>query len=73
MPNWSATTASGGHYGHDPATLAVGAGTAGYFAVRRSQDAIAAYQPVFDKQLAFQRKLGMTPVFPTLEDFVAMP
>jgi alkanesulfonate monooxygenase SsuD/methylene tetrahydromethanopterin reductase-like flavin-dependent oxidoreductase (luciferase family) len=58
------------HYGHDPAALAVGAGTAGCFAARSSQDAIAAYRPVFDKQLTFQRRLGMTPVFPTLEDFV---
>jgi alkanesulfonate monooxygenase SsuD/methylene tetrahydromethanopterin reductase-like flavin-dependent oxidoreductase (luciferase family) len=58
-------------YGHDPATIAVGAGTAGYYAARRSQDAIEAYRPIFAGQLAFQQRLGMTPVFPTLEDFVA--
>jgi len=58
------------HYGHDPARIAVGAGTAGYYAERRSQDAVEAYRPVFEGQLAFQRRLGLEPVFPTLEDFV---
>ncbi len=58
------------HYGYDPALATVGAGTAGYYAERNSQDAIAAYRPVFDGHLAFQRRLGMEPVFPTLEDFV---
>jgi alkanesulfonate monooxygenase SsuD/methylene tetrahydromethanopterin reductase-like flavin-dependent oxidoreductase (luciferase family) len=58
------------HYGHDPAAAAVGAGTAGYYATRTSQDAIAAYRPVFDGHLAFQQRLGMQPVFATLEDFV---
>jgi alkanesulfonate monooxygenase SsuD/methylene tetrahydromethanopterin reductase-like flavin-dependent oxidoreductase (luciferase family) len=57
-------------YGHDPAAAVVGAGTAGYYTARRSQDAIEAYRPVFAGQLAFQRSLGLTPVFPTLEDFV---
>lgn len=57
-------------YGHDPATAVVGAGTAGYYAARRSQDAVAAYRPVFEGQLAFQRRLGLEPVFATLEDFV---
>ncbi|WP_250292723.1 LLM class flavin-dependent oxidoreductase [Frankia sp. CiP1_Cm_nod1] len=58
------------HYGHDPALAAVGAGTAGYYAERSSQDAIAGYRPVFEGYLAFQKRLGMEPVFPTLEDFV---
>jgi alkanesulfonate monooxygenase SsuD/methylene tetrahydromethanopterin reductase-like flavin-dependent oxidoreductase (luciferase family) len=58
------------HYGHDPARATVGAGTAGYYAARNSQDAIATYRPVFEGQLAFQRRLGLEPVFPTLEDFV---
>ncbi|HXW45952.1 MAG TPA: LLM class flavin-dependent oxidoreductase [Streptosporangiaceae bacterium] len=58
------------HYGHDPALAAVGAGTAGYYAARTSQEAIAAYQPVFAGYLAMQRRMGMEPVFPTLEDFV---
>jgi alkanesulfonate monooxygenase SsuD/methylene tetrahydromethanopterin reductase-like flavin-dependent oxidoreductase (luciferase family) len=58
------------HYGHDPAGIAVGAGTAGYYAERNSQDAISAYRPVFAHYLAFQKKLGVQPAFPTLEDFV---
>lgn len=58
------------HYGHDPARIAVGAGTAGYYAARTSQAAIEAYRPVFAGYLAFQERLGVAPVFPTLEDFV---
>src|ERR1700742_2945042 len=59
------------HYGHDPAQLAVGAGTAGFYTERSSQDAIDAYRPVFARYLAMQGRLGVQPVFPTLEDFVA--
>ena len=55
---------------HDPAAIAVGAGTAGYYATRNFQDAIDAYCPVFAGYLAFQERLGVQPVFPTLEDFV---
>ncbi len=58
------------HYGHDPALITVGAGTAGYYAAKSSQDAIDAYRPVFEGYLKFQEKLGVPPVFPTLEDFV---
>jgi alkanesulfonate monooxygenase SsuD/methylene tetrahydromethanopterin reductase-like flavin-dependent oxidoreductase (luciferase family) len=58
------------HYGHDPARAVVGAGTAGYCAARTSQEAIAAYRPVFEDRLAFQKRLGVEPVFATLEDFV---
>jgi alkanesulfonate monooxygenase SsuD/methylene tetrahydromethanopterin reductase-like flavin-dependent oxidoreductase (luciferase family) len=57
-------------YGHDPAAAVVGAGTAGYYAERNSQDAIDAYRPVFEGQRAFQKRLGLEPVFSTLEDFV---
>ena len=40
-----ATTGNAGsHYGHDPAMAAVGAGTAGYYAARTSQEALAAYR-----------------------------
>ena len=59
------------HYGHDPAMAAVGAGTAGYYAARTSQEAVAAYGPVFAGYLIMQKRLGVAPVFPTLEDFVA--
>jgi len=58
------------HSGDDPAAIAVGAGTAGYYAGRNSQDAINAYRPVFAGYLAFQERLGVQPVFGTLEDFV---
>jgi alkanesulfonate monooxygenase SsuD/methylene tetrahydromethanopterin reductase-like flavin-dependent oxidoreductase (luciferase family) len=58
------------HYGHDPALVAVGAGSAGYYAARTSQQAIDVYRPVFAGYLKFQERLGVTPVFPTLEDFV---
>lgn len=58
------------HYGHDPARAVVGAGTAGYYAARTSQQAIADYRPVFEGHLGFQKRLGVEPVFATLEDFV---
>ncbi|MER7572515.1 LLM class flavin-dependent oxidoreductase [Streptomyces sp. NPDC126514] len=59
------------HYGHDPARIAVGAGTAGVYVARTTQEAIAAYRPVFESTMALQRSMGLEPVFPTLEDFVA--
>ena len=58
------------HYGHAPALATVGAGSAGFYAEPNSQDAINAYRPIFEGQLAFQKKLGLEPVFDTLEDFV---
>jgi alkanesulfonate monooxygenase SsuD/methylene tetrahydromethanopterin reductase-like flavin-dependent oxidoreductase (luciferase family) len=57
-------------YGHDPEQLGVGAGTAGYYAKRNSQEALAEYRPVFESSLALQRQMGLDPVFPTLEDYV---
>ncbi|MGW8375147.1 LLM class flavin-dependent oxidoreductase [Streptomyces sp. ODS28] len=57
-------------HGRDPADAVVGAGSAGFFAARTSQEAVAAYRPVYEGQLAFQKQLGLEPVFPTLEDFV---
>ncbi|MEE4546951.1 LLM class flavin-dependent oxidoreductase [Streptomyces sp. V4-01] len=59
------------HYGHDPALATVGAGSAGLYAARTSQEALAAFRPVFEGRLAFQRRIGLEPVFDTLEDFVA--
>jgi alkanesulfonate monooxygenase SsuD/methylene tetrahydromethanopterin reductase-like flavin-dependent oxidoreductase (luciferase family) len=59
------------HYGHDPASAVVGAGTAGYYSARNSQDALRVYRPIFDAQRAFQQKLGLQPVFADLDDFVA--
>ncbi|MGP2441714.1 LLM class flavin-dependent oxidoreductase [Streptomyces sp. JW3] len=59
------------HHGHDPAALAVGAGTAGVYVARTSQEALATYRPIFESNLAFQKQTGLPVVFETLEDFVA--
>lgn len=58
------------HYGHDPAGALVGAGSAGYYATPRSQDAVETYRPIFDARVAFLEKRGLDPVFHTLEDAV---
>ncbi|MER7934561.1 MULTISPECIES: LLM class flavin-dependent oxidoreductase [unclassified Streptomyces] len=58
------------HYGHDPAQIAVGAGTAGVLVAPTSQEALAAYRPVFESNLAFLKSAGLPVVFETLEDFV---
>ncbi|MCT9934243.1 LLM class flavin-dependent oxidoreductase [Planotetraspora sp. A-T 1434] len=57
-------------YGHDPADALVGAGTAGYYAAKTSQEAIETYRPVYDARIARFKKTGVTPVFPTLEDAI---
>ncbi|MFC4588610.1 LLM class flavin-dependent oxidoreductase [Sphaerisporangium corydalis] len=57
-------------YGHDPADALIGAGTAGYYGARTSQEAIKTYRPIFDARLALFRRLGLEPVFPTLEDAI---
>jgi alkanesulfonate monooxygenase SsuD/methylene tetrahydromethanopterin reductase-like flavin-dependent oxidoreductase (luciferase family) len=57
------------HYGH-PGRPRIGAGTAGYYAARNSQDAVATYRPIFEKRLAAFRKVGVQPVFTTLEDAI---
>jgi alkanesulfonate monooxygenase SsuD/methylene tetrahydromethanopterin reductase-like flavin-dependent oxidoreductase (luciferase family) len=59
------------HYGHDPAGIAIGAGTAGILVAPTSQEALAAYRPVFEANLAFSKQAGLPVVFETLEDFVA--
>ncbi len=56
------------HYGHDPADALVGAGTAGYYSAKTSQDAIATYRPIFDARSAAMRMRGIEPVFHSLED-----
>ncbi|MEW1721989.1 LLM class flavin-dependent oxidoreductase [Streptomyces sp. NPDC093109] len=58
------------HYGHDPAAAVVGAGTAGFYAARTSQEALRTFRPLFEARLALQTRMGLEPVFPTLEDFV---
>ncbi|MFY1701769.1 LLM class flavin-dependent oxidoreductase [Micromonospora sp. WMMA1923] len=58
------------YYGHDPADALVGAGSAGYYAARTSQEAIETYRPIFDARNAAWRRTGLRPVFETLEDAV---
>ncbi|MFC8452812.1 LLM class flavin-dependent oxidoreductase [Kitasatospora sp. NPDC057223] len=58
-------------YGRDPADALVGAGTAGYFGARTSQEAIARYRPVFEARLAVNRAFdGGSIRFDTVEDWV---
>ncbi|GAA3058084.1 LLM class flavin-dependent oxidoreductase [Actinokineospora globicatena] len=58
------------HYGHNPAKAIVGAGTAGFYVAPTSQEALAVYRPVFEARQNLQLRLGLEPVFTTLEDFV---
>jgi alkanesulfonate monooxygenase SsuD/methylene tetrahydromethanopterin reductase-like flavin-dependent oxidoreductase (luciferase family) len=57
-------------HGHEPADALVGAGSAGLYVTRNSQDAIDAYRPLFDARYAMFRKHGVEPVFHSLEDAI---
>ncbi|WP_433305223.1 LLM class flavin-dependent oxidoreductase [Actinoplanes sp. CA-030573] len=57
-------------HGHDPAGARVGAGSAGFYVARTSQEAVDTYRPIFSARLATFRRLGVEPVFPTLEDAI---
>ncbi|MFC5747438.1 LLM class flavin-dependent oxidoreductase [Actinomadura rugatobispora] len=57
-------------HGHDPADALVGAGTAGYYGARNSQDAIERYRPVFESRLAVNNEYGHFLTFTSFEDFV---
>ncbi|MCH8898532.1 MAG: LLM class flavin-dependent oxidoreductase, partial [Chloroflexi bacterium] len=57
-------------HGHDPADALVGAGTAGYYCAKTSQDAIKTYRPIFDARLAAMKSRGIPPVFHSLEDAI---
>jgi alkanesulfonate monooxygenase SsuD/methylene tetrahydromethanopterin reductase-like flavin-dependent oxidoreductase (luciferase family) len=57
-------------YGRDPADALVGAGTAGYYGAKNSQDAIATYRPIFEARQAAMRTRGIEPVFHSLEDAI---
>jgi alkanesulfonate monooxygenase SsuD/methylene tetrahydromethanopterin reductase-like flavin-dependent oxidoreductase (luciferase family) len=59
------------HYGHDPASAYVGAGSAGYYAARSSQQALETYRPIYEAQSAFQRQLGLPRVFTDFDDYLA--
>ncbi|WP_326826739.1 LLM class flavin-dependent oxidoreductase [Streptosporangium sp. NBC_01756] len=59
-------------HGHEPQDALVGAGTAGYFGARTSQEAIERYRPVFEARMAVIQRYGhgQSLPFDTLEDFV---
>ncbi len=57
-------------YGHAPADALVGAGTAGYYGAKTSQEAIATYRPIFEARQAAMRKRGIALVFHSLEDAI---
>ncbi|MBY8855973.1 LLM class flavin-dependent oxidoreductase [Nocardia sp. CA2R105] len=57
-------------HGHDPAEALVGAGTAGFYVTRDSQDALRAYRPIFAARQKVARAHGLPIVFETVEDFV---
>ncbi|SHF70495.1 Flavin-dependent oxidoreductase, luciferase family (includes alkanesulfonate monooxygenase SsuD and methylene tetrahydromethanopterin reductase) [Jatrophihabitans endophyticus] len=58
-------------HGHDPADAVVGAGSAGYYATPRSQDALAAYRPIYEFQRARAGEAGLPHPWADFEDYVA--
>ena len=57
------------HYGRDPADALVGVGCGGCYCAKNSQDAIAAYRPIFETRQAL-RPLSSRSVFHSLEDAI---
>jgi alkanesulfonate monooxygenase SsuD/methylene tetrahydromethanopterin reductase-like flavin-dependent oxidoreductase (luciferase family) len=57
-------------HGRDPADILIGAGSAGYYAAKTSQQAIEKYRPIYDARRAKMRELGIEPVFGSLEDAI---
>ncbi|SHN29353.1 LLM class flavin-dependent oxidoreductase [Actinacidiphila paucisporea] len=58
-------------YGHDPAAALVGAGTAGYFAARTSQEAVAKYTPAFEARLAINKRYDAGSIrYETVEEWI---
>ena len=57
-------------HGHDPSTALVGAGSAGFYTAPNSQDAIETYRPLFNARLELFKRVGVQPVFHTLEDAI---
>jgi len=58
------------HHGRAREDCLVGAGTAGYYCAKDSQDAIKSYRPVFDARREAFRRQGLPVVFETLEDAI---
>jgi alkanesulfonate monooxygenase SsuD/methylene tetrahydromethanopterin reductase-like flavin-dependent oxidoreductase (luciferase family) len=59
------------HYGREPKDVVVGAGTAGHYTARTSQEAKAVYEPIFLAQRKFFAQAGLEPVFADYDDYVA--
>jgi alkanesulfonate monooxygenase SsuD/methylene tetrahydromethanopterin reductase-like flavin-dependent oxidoreductase (luciferase family) len=57
-------------YGWDPAAILIGAGTAGYYSARTSQQAIETYRPIYNARQVRLRALGLKPAFCSLEDAI---
>src|SRR5271168_1076376 len=57
-------------YGRRPEDALVGAGTAGFYVTKTSQDAVDTYRPVFEARLAFARRAGLPVVFESIGDFI---
>jgi alkanesulfonate monooxygenase SsuD/methylene tetrahydromethanopterin reductase-like flavin-dependent oxidoreductase (luciferase family) len=57
-------------HGHDPSKALVGAGSAGFYAAPSSQDAVETYRPIFNARLETFKRVGVEPVFHTLEDAI---
>jgi alkanesulfonate monooxygenase SsuD/methylene tetrahydromethanopterin reductase-like flavin-dependent oxidoreductase (luciferase family) len=57
-------------YGHRPEDALVGAGTAGFYVTKTSQEALDTYRPMFEARLAFARSRGLPAVFESIEDFI---
>jgi len=58
-------------YGRDPADAVVGAGSAGYYATPRSQDAVAAYRPIYEFSRAAAQRAGLPHPWADYDDYVA--
>ncbi|GAA4978762.1 LLM class flavin-dependent oxidoreductase [Yinghuangia aomiensis] len=57
-------------HGHNPDDALVGAGTAGYFGARTSQQAVERYRPIFEARLAVNNQYRHSLAFTSFEDFV---
>ena len=57
-------------HGRDPKDACVGAGSAGYYSAKDSQEAIATYRPIFEARLAAFKRSGMPVVFHSVEDAI---
>jgi alkanesulfonate monooxygenase SsuD/methylene tetrahydromethanopterin reductase-like flavin-dependent oxidoreductase (luciferase family) len=57
-------------HGHRAEDAVVGAGSAGIYVARTSQDARDTYRPVFEAQRALMSSVGVTPVFADIDDFI---